>query len=251
MRAFIVLALATVAIVTAVCWTLHRAAPQSNRQTGTQKQPIIPETNPIPQAAVTSAPKPLATTAGRWPDYPDFQKRPFPVAQESSRFQWTPVDGKDTNIIRQLAHNDLEYQRMVEENPRISRRQLVYLKETPAAVMEAAKLTGEPIHQLTLPGVDGQELQFGIVKSEDNGSSRRGTFSGRLVGENGSTVTLAFKDGREAFTVLSPKDNLFLVGEPREDGQVIVKAIDPNTYGVGPAGGDDFIKTTNTFKIAQ
>ncbi len=73
--------------------------------------------------------------------------------------------------------------------------------------------------------------------------------SGQLAGDADSFVTLAFQDGREAFTVLAPKENLYLVGEPREDGQVIVKAIDPNTYGAPPeASADDFINTGSTRK---
>ena len=102
--------------------------------------------------------------------------------------------------------------------------------------------------QLTLPGVDGKELKFEIVKNDNKNSSRQGAFSGHLVGNTDSLVTLAFMDGREAFTVLSPKENIFIVGEPREDGQVIVKAIDPNTYGVGPAEKDDAIKTGSAGK---
>jgi hypothetical protein len=178
--------------------------------------------------------------------YASFKQRPFPVAYESARVQWTLADGKDTNVIRELAHNPLEYERMVEENARIFKRQLVYLKEPSAAVFEQAKLTGKPVGQLTLPGVDGQELAFEIVTSDANASGRRGMFSGHLAGNPDSTVTLAFQDGREAFTILSPKDNIFVVGEPREPGQVIVKAIDPNTYGVGPAeGGDDAMNPTS------
>jgi hypothetical protein len=180
-------------------------------------------------------------------NHPDFQERPFPVAYESAKVQWTLANGKDTNVIRQLAHNHLEYDRMVEENSRIFRRQLVYLKDTPAAVFEQAKLTGEKVQQMTLPGVDGQELQFEIVNGNNQSSSRQGMFSGHLVGRVDSLVTLAFQDGREAFTVLSPKENIFVVGEPREPGQVIVKAIDPNTYGVGSAEPSaDFIKTNST-----
>ncbi|HEU5397269.1 MAG TPA: hypothetical protein VFV81_08875 [Verrucomicrobiae bacterium] len=169
-----------------------------------------------------------------------FQLRPFPVAYESPHFEWTLANGMDTNVIRELAHNDLEYARMVEENPRIFRRRLVYLKQTAAAVFEQAKLTGSAVQQLTLPGID-QELRFQIVKGDPGGSSRRGMFSGHLAGNPDSLVTLAFQDGREAFTVLSPKDNLYIVGEPREDGQVIVKAIDPNTYGVGPEAAQDVV----------
>jgi hypothetical protein len=156
------------------------------------------------------------------------------VAYESPNAQWTLADGKDTNVIRQLAHNPLEYDRMVGENARIFKRQLVYLKETAAAVFEQAKLTGEPVKQLTLPGVDGQEHVFQITGSQGSGTSRQGMLSGHLAGNNDSLVTLAYQDGRQAFTILSPKQNVFVVGEPREDGQVIVKAIDPNTYGLGP-----------------
>jgi len=174
--------------------------------------------------------------------------RPLPVGIESTNNQWALADGKDINTIRQLAHNPLEYARMVDENARIFRRQLVYLKETAAAVFEQAKVTDSPVTQLTLPALDGHELTFEIARREGAGSSRQGMLSGHLVGNADSLVTLAFEDGREAFTILSPNENIFLVGEPRENGQVIVKAIDPNTYGVGPAPGnaDDVIKTSPT-----
>lgn len=161
----------------------------------------------------------------------------FPIGHETAFAKWTDADGKDTNVIKQLAHNPLEYARMVEENPRIFRRQLVYLNQTAASVFEKAKLTGDLVQHLTLPGLDGREFQFEIVKRESAsglGSSRQGMFSGHLAGNNDSLVTLAFEDGRQAFTILSPKDNIFIVGEPRDDAQVIVKEIDPDTYGVGP-----------------
>jgi len=211
------------------------AAPTMEKSAGVTPLPSI----------VTNTATPSIVKASAVTNYSDFTVRPLPVAYESASVQWTLADGKDTNVIRQLAHNPLEYARMVEENPRIFRRELVYLKETAAAVFEQAKLSRAPVRQLTLPGVDGQELLFQIVQSEGNGSSRHGSFSGHLAGNNESQVTLAFQDGREAFTVIAPSQNLFLVGEPREPGQVIVKAIDPNTYGVGPeeSHGDDFIKT--------
>jgi hypothetical protein len=223
-------------------WTLHRESPKENTQPATQASVVATSSNSPVQAP--AAAKPVAPVAKVLPNYPDFQSKPLPVAYESSKVQWTLADGKDTNVIRQLAHNPLEYARMVEENPRIFRRQLVYLKETAASVFEQAKLTGVPVQQLTLPGMDGQELPFEIVKSQGgNGSSRQGMFSGHLVGNPDSLVTLVFMDGREAFTVLSPKENIYVVGEPREDGQVIVKAIDPSTYGQGPEEqGNDFVK---------
>lgn len=248
-RVVVIFILLTVSVLVAAFILISRhPAPQPGSSPETQT--VATATNALSTPAVANvvktntAPAP-AIAAGVLPNYPDFQTRPFSVAYESSNVQWTLADGKDTNIIRQLAHNPLEFDRMVEENSRIFKRQLIYLKETAAAVFEQAKLTGQPVQQLMLPGVDGQELKFEIVKSQTQ-SSRQGMFSGHLAGNNDSMVTLAYMDGREAFTILSPKENIFVVGEPREDGQVIVKAIDPNTYGVGPAEKDDTIKTGST-----
>jgi hypothetical protein len=164
------------------------------------------------------------------------QERPFPVVQESATLQWTAEDGKDPNVVRRLAHNDLEYQRMVDENARIFRRQLVYLKETAAALIERSKLTGVPVRELVLPGLDGQEIQFEVTAADLSPSGQQGSFSGHIAGRPDSMVTMAFKGGREAFTALSPADNLYLVGEPHEPGELIVKSINPETYVVGVSG---------------
>ena len=220
--------------------------PQPGHPPTAQGQPTAALMNP--SAGPTSRMKSPDTALGVLANSPDFRERPLPVAYESRNTQWTAADGRDTNVIRLLAHNPLEYDRMVEENPRIFRRQLVYLKESVAAVFEKTKLTGKPVQQLTLPGVDGQELQFEIVKGDNQGSSRQGTFYGHLAGKADSLVTLAFQDGREAFTVLAPHENLFVVGEPREPGQVIIKAIDPNTYGLGPQDSADVVQTNSLNK---
>lgn len=214
------------------------------------EQHVQAVTNPISRSPVTNVTKVSASAAGLVANFSDFRMRPLPVEIDGTNNQWTSADGKDTNVIRQLAHNPLEYARMVDENARIFQRQLVYLKETAASVFERAKLTGAPVTQLTLPVLDGRELTFEIAKREGGGSSRQGMFSGHLLGNADSLVTMAFEDGREAFTILSPKENVFVVAEPRENGQVIVKAIDPNTYGVGPAPGDadDVVKSPSIKK---
>jgi hypothetical protein len=165
-----------------------------------------------------------------------FQKHPFAVALEKDAFQWTAEDGRDTNVIRQLAHNELEAARLTGENSRIFRRQLIYHTDTAAAQIERAKLTGLPVQQITLPGLDGQEIQFEILRSDLNPSGQQGTLSGYVAGRKDSMVTLAFKGGREAFTILSPSDGIYLVGEPREPGEIMVKSINPETYVVGACG---------------
>ena len=169
-------------------------------------------------------------------DRPGFQLRPLTVANESATHQWTNEDGRDTNIIQRLAHSDAEYQRMVEENARIHRRQLVYRKDTAAAVMQRARLSGEPVTQLTLPGLDGQEFQFAIEQTDIEPSKQVGTFRGHIAGKPGSLVTVAFKFGREAFTILSPEDGTYLHGFPREPGEIIIVSFDPDTYSPLPGG---------------
>ena len=223
--------IAAAILLPVLLWIGKKPAPKQNVSAARD----LAIAQPVNSSAVSGTPaaKPVVM-----PNSPDFHPHPFPVAYETTNSQWTVVDGKDTNSIRRLAHNNLEYERMVDENSRIFRRQLVYLKQTVASVFEQAKLTGQPVQLLTLPGIDGQELQFQIVKSNSDGSSRQGQFYGHLAGDVNSLVTLAFQDGREAYTVLSPSENLYVVAEPRESGQVIVKAIDPNLYGLGPPEND-------------
>jgi hypothetical protein len=171
--------------------------------------------------------------------FASFQKHPFAVAKAGGAFDWTAEDGKSPAVIRQLAHNELEFERMAEESARIYRRQLVYVKTTPDMLIQQSKLFGEPVKQLTLPGLDGQEVSFEIAATDLSASGQAGTFSGHVAGRPDSMVTLAFKGGRMAFTVLSPSDQLYLVGEPREPGEVIVKSINPDTYVVGACGTPD------------
>lgn len=162
--------------------------------------------------------------------------RPLAVAKQTARHEWTAEDGKSAETIRKIAHSDLECQRMLAENARIKRRQLVYRTDPVAAALQRARVTGEPLHRLTLPGLDGQEVEFEITRSELNPSGLQGGFAGRVAGQPDSLVTLAFSGGREAFTVINPAENLFLQAEPREPGEVIVKAIDPDVYASGYCG---------------
>ena len=202
-------------------------------------------TAPVPTNAVAAAPPVTKTnvpafnvvaTAGVPTSSASFKLRPFAVAKETMTHQWTTEDARDTNVIRRLAHNDLEYQRMAEENARIQRRQLVYRKDTAAAVMQRARASGETVKQLTLPGFDGQELQFTIDRADLAPSWQSGTFTGRLAGKLNSMVTVAFKFGRESFTVLSPDDGIYLQAWPREPGELIITSFDPDTYQPLPGG---------------
>jgi hypothetical protein len=162
---------------------------------------------------------------------PGFQERPFPVAYESAKFQWTLADGKNTNVIRQLAHNPLEYARMVTENSEIFRRQLVYLKETAGSVFDQGKLSGAAVTQLTLPGLDGQEYSVDVTRTDLRNGGSKGQIYGQLPDRPDSMVTVAFVNDREAFTIVSPRDQIYLQAEAREPDQVVIKNINPLTYG--------------------
>jgi hypothetical protein len=190
-------------------------------------------TSPVPDQ---TAPPPAPIRPEQKAQYAWFQLRPLGVARESADYQWTAEDGKDPGVIQKLAHNDLEFQRMADENSRILRRQLVYHKETTDALVQRAKQTGESLRQLTLPGLDGQEVRVEITRTDLSSSGQQGAFAGQVAGRPDSTVTLAFKGGREAFTILSPADGLYLQGDPREPGELVVKSINPDTYVLGTCG---------------
>jgi hypothetical protein len=212
-----------------------------------QSQPAV--SAQLPSSASQRALPPPPTTlpvatppSAKTPD--TFRRHPFPVARESANYQWTADDGKSPDVIRKLAHNEMEEKRMLAENPRIKRRQLVYIKQPVSALMEQSKLTGEKLKSLVLPGLDGQELQFEITGADLAPSGQIGTFTGHLAGRPQSSVSLAYRFGRQAFTVLSPEDGNNFDAEPREPGEVIVKSIDPATY--QPLRGGEAILTKPT-----
>jgi len=227
--------LAVVLLAGTLVWrSTNRKAVESTVTSPAQTQvsaTVLPVTTVTTAVSTNAPPRP-----GLVPNYSGFQRRPFAVTRAGGNWQWTAEDGMNTNVIRRLAHNDLEYQRLVEENPRIKRRQLVYSSETTAARIERNKLTGEPLERLTLPGLDGQQVDVEILKSDLSPSGQQGAFAGRVIGQPDSLVTLAFKGGREAFTVINPAENLFLHAEPREPGEIIVKSIDPDVYASGYCG---------------
>jgi hypothetical protein len=169
--------------------------------------------------------------------FASFQTHPFAAVKTNSAFGWTAEDGKNPDVIHQLAHNELEFERLAAESDRVYRRQLVYHNDTVAAQIERAKLTGEPLREMQLPGLDGAVISFQIAAADVSRSGRQGAFSGRVAGRPDSVATFSFKGGREAFTIISPADNLYLFGEPREPGEIIVKSVDISKYPVG--AGDD------------
>lgn len=170
------------------------------------------------------------------PDRFPAARRPLAVAQSTDRHEWTAADGRDPAVIAQLAHNRLEYQRLIEENDRIFRRQLVYRRETAAAAVQQARASGQPLTHLVLPDFDGREHLIEITHTELHPSGLEGQFGGRLAGHPDSMVTLAFQVGREAFTILAPSAGVFLQADPREPGEILLKHIDPATYVVGVCG---------------
>lgn len=165
--------------------------------------------------------------------------RPLPVSLTSPAHEWTEGDASDISVIERIAHNSDEAVRMLEENERIHRRQLVYRKETAAALVQRARATGETVRKLTLPGLDGRELEFEIQRADLALSGLSGSFAGRLAGQPDSMVILSFRGNREAFSVSAPQENLHLQADPREPGEIIVKAIDPATYIQGGCGNPD------------
>ena len=164
-------------------------------------------------------------------NWPTFQKHAFPVAIQKANYQWTMADGTDTNVILHLAHNALEYQRMVTENQSIYRRQLVYFAQGFDTLAQQARQTGGNLHQIALPGLDGQVFPVDVQNTDLRDGGARGQLYGQLPGQPDSMVTVAFANDREAFTIISPQDRVYLQAEAHEPGEVVVKSINPDTYG--------------------
>jgi hypothetical protein len=165
------------------------------------------------------------------PTFSWFQAHPFKVAESNSVYAWTAEDGRDTNVILHLAHNQLEYQRMLKENGVIYRRQLVYFAQGFDLLAQQAVQTGQSLHQITLPGLDGQELTVNVTKTDFSHGGTQGQIYGQLPGQSDSVVTVAFIDSREAFTVISPQNQIYLQAEARGPGEVVVKSVNPALYG--------------------
>lgn len=162
--------------------------------------------------------------------------RPLPVALSSALHQWTAGDALTPETIRLIARNRDEFIRLIEENDRIERRQLVYRQDVVAAAVQRSRLTGEPIRTFVLPGLDGREYEIVVNRADLSPSGQSGSFSGRLAAEPDSLVTLSFRFGREAFTILSTSAHIFLQGHPREPGELIVTSFDPSAYSPQPGG---------------
>ncbi len=232
-------------VIGALCWRANQRTDEAARPPAANSK----ASSPAPLQPVATETKVTPGTPTVAPRGDGVRLRPLAVAKQTPRHEWTAGDGKSREVIAQIAHNDLERQRLLDENARIQRRQLVYRNDTAAAVMQRARANGESVTQLTLPGLDGQEWQVAIERADLEPSQQAGSFSGQLVGRTNSLVTLAFQFGREAFTILSPDDGLYLQGHPREPGEVIITSFDPQTYLSLPGG--EPIRTTNTFSIAQ
>jgi hypothetical protein len=199
--------------------------------------------SPAASAATIVAMTPMSSTpAGS--SNPGIQRRPFAVVKETATHQWTAENGRDTNVIRRLAHNDLEYQRMVEETARIYRRQLVYRKEPISVTIERARTAGEPVHSFTLPGLDGQEHSVEVTQDYVERALMAGGLAGHLKDRPNSMVSIGFKDGYESFNIISPDDGIYITADARAPGEVVVKEFDPEKYARPPQTDEpDFILT--------
>jgi hypothetical protein len=225
-------------------WVFAPRDPQATAPIGSlasTSEAAAPDTEsaPAPGPAPAEAAVEEAAPPSDRPGLGETLLRPLPVAMTSATHEWTAGDGFDLAVIERIAHSPDELRKLVEENGRIKRRQLVYRNETAALVIQRARLTGEPVRRLTLPALDGEELDFVIDRADLAPSGQSGTFTGRLADRPDSLVTLAFRFGREAFTVLSPADDLYLQADPREPGEIIVKSIDPAVYAHARCGNPD------------
>ena len=191
---------------------------------------------PAPQAVASAArpaPAPVAAThpipAGQ------VLLHPLAVAKESGSHAWTHEDAKIPAVIERISHNPEEAARMLAENDRIKRRQLVYRKEPVALLLDRARASGQPLTAFTLPGLDGQEVEVEVLETQVDG--HRGAILGRVKGRLDSMACVGFSGACESFNILSPQDGLYIAADAREPGEVVLKEIDPAVYSPMACGG--------------
>jgi hypothetical protein len=135
-------------------------------------------------------------------------------------------------------------QRLLEENKRIERRQLVYRKEMVPMLLQKAQGTGQPLQSFTLPGLDGKEFDVEVTQTNFAAGLQGGSVNGRLKGRANSMVSVGFSNGNESFNIISPDDGIYITADAREPGEVMVKEIDPDKYSPPEGNTPDFIITT-------
>ena len=186
-------------------------------------------------AIAVAKPAPAPTAAPRVAVTGEVVLRPLATDQETARHAWTREDAKDPEVIEKLAHNPEEFTRMMEENTRIKRRQLVYRKEPLALLLEQARASGQPLARFTLPALDGKEVEVEVLETRVEG--HRGAVMGRIAGRLDSLACVGFSGACESFNIMSPEDGLFIAADSREPGEVILKEIDPAVYSPMACGG--------------
>lgn len=168
--------------------------------------------------------------------------RPLPVSLKTAKHEWTKEDAKVPEVIQKLVHNPDEFFRMVEENDRIKRRQLVYRNETVPMLIERLG-DSHLLRSFMLPGLDGKEIEIEVKEIHEEPSLGGGSVIGRVKGRFNSMVSVGYVNGCESFNVISPDDGLCLTADAREPGEVIVKEIDLDKYAPPGGGEPDFILT--------
>ncbi len=217
----------------AVCLALFAMVMLSGRLASHRWKTPAPKQKAEPSAAAASTPSPDQVVL-----------RPLPVTRSSAIHEWTEGDGMTPAIIEKIAHNPDEFIRMVEENERIKRRQLVYRKESLPMLLERGRsAAGQTLRSFTLPALDGREIEVEVKEIHEEPSLRGGSVIGRVKGRFDSMVSVGFVNGYESFNVFSPEDGLYLTADAREPGEVIVKEIDPDKYAPTIGNEPDFILT--------
>lgn len=220
--------IALLVIATATLTIALRDNPEAAKQTA-----VIAK-DPATKAARERTLDNSTTAVELSPDtFKDFTTRPFEPSVSSDRYQWTAEDGRKPQVIRKLAHNALEEARMADENHAVHKRQLVYITQSLSDSIKEADSEGRPLESHSIPSLDGQELEVEVMMVDHAVSGVDGVVYGKLRGVPDSTVTIAYSDKSECFSVLSPSQDFFLQGEPREPGEIVVKSFDPGRMATG------------------
>ncbi len=110
--------------------------------------------------------------------YWEMKPRPYDIAYRSDSFEWTAVDGKSPDVMRQLATNPSNLNQLEDENEWVKKRQLIYLPE--GRLVKAENIFNGVDESFMLPGFDGKEFEVEVgavtVYEDEDVEEFEGTF---------------------------------------------------------------------------
>ncbi|MDB6078976.1 MAG: hypothetical protein JWO82_2723 [Akkermansiaceae bacterium] len=181
------------------------------------------------------------------PNRASFRLKPFAISQKSDSFAWTSANGRDPAILHELAHNDLEEDRLSRENAWVEKRQLVYCDDYISNLGNSVANAPADVKSIKLPGFDGQEYDIDVDRTDSPQGAMEWNIAGHLKDRPDTLVSISTVHGYTAIVFITPE--LYIEGDAREPGEVVLNQI--NRQARRDAKPKNAIAGVNPFNVGE